>query len=99
MGSGSPPMTDHLWQMTFGSSPIHGAITTLCPLDVRTLRTPRPAGSSTYLQTKGAPLDVSHKADVASLLIRGDRVSAQNQKKITGLILEMEEYVGHFKRL
>ena len=33
------------------------------------------------LQSKGAPLNVSHKADVASSLIRGGGVSALNQKK------------------
>ena len=35
----------------------------------------------TSLQSKGAPLDVSHKADVASSLIRGGRVSALKERK------------------
>ena len=35
----------------------------------------------TSLQSKGAPVDVSHKADVAPTLIRGGRASALNEKK------------------
>ena len=35
----------------------------------------------TSLQSKGAPVDVSHKADVAPTLIRGSRASALNEKK------------------
>ena len=48
----------------------------------RALRTPCQAEQTVQsLQSKGAPSDVSHKADVASLLIRGGRVSALDQKK------------------
>ena len=76
-------MTDHLWEMTLGSSPIHRAITTLCLLDVPGSANPSPAEQTVLsLQSKGAPLDVSHKADVASSLIRGGGVSALNQKKV-----------------
>ena len=69
-------------QMTLGSSSIHRAITMLCPLDVPGSANPQPAELLVLrLQSKGAPRDVSHKADVASLLIGGGRVSAHYQKE------------------
>ena len=81
MGSMESPDDGSLWEMTLGSSPIHRALT-LCfvlwkyppcePLASRVI--------GTSLQSKGAPSDVSHKADVAPLLIRGGRVSAHHEK-------------------
>ena len=91
-------MTDQLWQMTLGSSSIHRAITMLCPLDVPNSANPSPAGQTVLsLQSKGAPLDVSHKADVASPLIRGGGVSALNQKNDSSKILK--KYNVHFPEL
>ena len=82
MGSMESLDDGSLRQMTLGSSSIHRAITMLCPLDVPGSANPQPAELLVLrLQSKGAQ-DVSHKADVASLLIQGGRVSAHHQKKI-----------------
>ena len=81
MGSMESLDDGSLRQMTLGSSPIQRAITVVCPLDVPGSANPQPAELLVLrLQSKGAPCDVRHKADVASLLIRGGRVSAHYQK-------------------
>ena len=81
MGSMESPDDGSLWEMTLGSSPIHRALTLFCPLEVSLCEPLASRVIGTSLQSKGAPVDVSHKADVAPTLIRGGRASALNEKK------------------